>query len=86
MPKMSGAEHLRDWMRKRGFTQADAARYLDWNEAYLSRLINQGRNIGLGTALHLYRLTGIPVDAWASNELDESESAISATGAKRKVS
>jgi transcriptional regulator with XRE-family HTH domain len=77
-------------MRRRGFTQADAARYLGWNEAYLCRLLsdNEGtkKGIGLDNALHLETLAGIPVEAWKSNEVDESETDVVANGSKRKVS
>jgi hypothetical protein len=88
--RMKGPEHIRDWMRRRGFNQADAARYLGWNEAYLCRLLSEvegtKKGIGLDNALHLETLTGIPVEAWKSNEVDESETVAAGNGGKRKVS
>lgn len=88
---MTGQEQFRDWMRRRGFTQRDASRYLGWNEAYVSRLLSDDDEIrikalGLDNALHLERLSGIPVEAWESNALDESEPAVISNGSKRKVS
>jgi transcriptional regulator with XRE-family HTH domain len=62
---MTGAEHLRDWMRRRGFTQAEAGRYLELDESLMSRLVNGRYKPGLAKALELERLTGIPVEAWA---------------------
>ena len=81
----SGPEQLRDWMRRRGFTQADAARYLEYNEPMVSRILSGGYSPGLKNAIHLERLTGIPVEAWASG-LDENDEQQPALAGKRKVS
>lgn len=83
---MTGAEQMKDWMRRRGFTQADAARYLEWTEPYLSKLLSGDGNLGLRNALKLERLTGIPVEAWASTDLDETATEFAAGIAKRRVS
>jgi transcriptional regulator with XRE-family HTH domain len=79
----SGPEQLKDWMRRRGFTQADAARYLEVDEPYVSVLSSGKRTPGLANAIRLERLTGIPVEAWASNALDEPEEPVAAGGRKR---
>ena len=71
-------------MRRRGFTQADAARYLEFDEPYVSGLVNGARTPGLWNALHVERLTGIPVEAWAS-ELDDDARRQPAMAGKRKV-
>lgn len=81
----SGPEQLRDWMRRRGFTQADAARYFGFNEPLVSRILNGTYNPGLKNAILLERLTGIPVEAWASSELDETVEAVAAAPAKRRL-
>lgn len=81
----SGPDQLRDWMRRRGFTQADAARYLEYSESLMSRIMSGDYNPGLRNAVHLERLTGIPVEAWMASELAESESAVAAAAPKRKV-
>lgn len=81
----SGADQIKDWMRRRGFTQADAARYLEFDEPYVSVLATGKRTPGLENAIHLERLTGIPVEAWSSTDLDESAEAVSATGPKPRV-
>ncbi len=81
----SGPEQLKDWMRRRGFTQADAARYMGCDESFVSMLMSGRRGAGLTNAIKIERLTGIPVEAWAASELDESESAVGATASKRKT-
>lgn len=68
----SGNEQLKDWMRRRGFTQADAARYLQFDEPYISVLTSGKRTPGLDNAVKLERLTGIPVEAWMESDLNES--------------
>jgi transcriptional regulator with XRE-family HTH domain len=83
---MSGAEQFKDWMRRRGFTQADAARYLQLDEPYVSVLSSGKRTPGLDNAIHLERLTGIPVEAWASSELGEVGQPVTAGGRKTKNS
>ena len=81
---ISGPEQMRDWMRRRGFKQADAARYLEMDQGYLSRIVNGEQTPGLNLALKLERLTGIPVETWASIELDEPAAAHAAKGVKRQ--
>jgi transcriptional regulator with XRE-family HTH domain len=60
----SGAVQLRDWMRRRGFTQADAARFLGFDEPYISVLASGKRTPGLENAVLIEQLSGIPVEAW----------------------
>lgn len=57
-------------MHRRKFMQREAAEYFGWHETYVSQLVNGQRVPGLDNAVHLERLTGIPVEAWASDELD----------------
>lgn len=73
-------------MRRRGFTQADAARYLAFDEPYISVLVSGKRTPGLDNAVKLERLTGIPVEAWASNELGETDQPVAAGARKSKTS
>jgi len=80
----SGPKEFRDWMRRRGFTQADASRYLEYTEALVSKILAGTHNLGLRNAIHVERLTGIPVEVWASELDDESESVVAGNG-KRKV-
>lgn len=80
----SGSEQLRDWMRRRGFKQADAARYLGVDEPYVSVLLSGKRTPGLDNAVKLERLTGIPVEAWASSELDNDDQREPAAVSKSK--
>lgn len=69
-------------MRRRGFTQADMARYFRWDQSFVSVLLSGRRNPGLDTAVTIERLTGIPVEAWVSNEVDTTTSAVAANGSK----
>lgn len=80
----SGPEQLRDWMRRRGFTQADAARYLEFPEPTISNLLNNKDSLGLNRALHVERHTGIPVEAWTSELADADDTEPVAAG-KRKI-
>lgn len=82
----SGPEQLKDWMRRRGFTQADAARYLQVDEPYVSVLVSGKRTPGLANAVKLERLTGIPVEAWASSEIGEAVEPVAAGARKSKTS
>lgn len=80
-----GPEQLKDWMRRRGFTQADAARYFGCDESFVSMLMSGRRGAGLTNAIRIERLTGIPVEAWAATDVDEFESAVGANPSKRKT-
>lgn len=71
-------------MRRRGFTQADAARFLEFNQPYLSGLLDGSKSPGLANAIHIERLTGISVEAWAS-ELSESHDRQPAMASNRKL-
>jgi len=82
-PMKTGAEQLKDWMHRRRFMQREMAEYLGWDETYVSRLLTGGRLPGLDNALHLERKTGIPVEVWASSELDSHEIAEPVSRAKR---
>lgn len=81
----SGPEQLKDWLRRRGFTQADAARYLAIDEPYICVLMSGKRTPGLANAIHLERLTGIPVEAWAPTGIDESDQPVGASVRKRET-
>ena len=81
---LSGASQFKDWMRRRGFTQADAARFLVLDEPYVSGLVNGQRTPGLANAIHLERLTGISVEAWTS-DLDGDAMRQPAVAGNRKV-
>lgn len=80
----SGPDQLRDWMRRRGFTQADAARYLGWDQGNISVVLAGKRTLGLETALRIERLTGIPVEAWSATESDKLETALAESGRKSR--
>lgn len=80
----AGPAQLRDWMRRRGFTQADAARYFGWDDPFLSKIVNGAHRPGLMIALKIEEYTGIPVEAWASRQ-DESADDDSVGAGKRRV-
>lgn len=72
-------------MRRRGFNQADAARYLEYSESLMSRIMSGDYNPGLRNAVHLEQRTGIPVEAWIASELADVEPAAVTAGSKRKL-
>ncbi len=81
---VTGAEQLGDWMARRGFNKTETAEFLGFDITFFSKLINGHRNPGLTNAVHIERLTGIPVEAWMASEHDEAVSVGSKPTAKRK--
>jgi transcriptional regulator with XRE-family HTH domain len=79
----SGPTQFRDWMRRRGFDQRDAAEYLGLHEAHLSMFLNGKRTPGLDNAIALERKTGIPVEAWTLSGLNDAELAVSSKRDKK---
>lgn len=69
-------------MRRRGFNQADAARYMEFEQPFISQLLSGVRTPGLANAIKIERLSGIPVEAWAANEVEEPATASVAAVAK----
>lgn len=81
----SGPEQLRDWMERRGFkVQADAARFLGLELSVFSLLVNGKRKPGVDYALRIEKSTGIPVEAWATDD-DDSDQPMAAMAGKRNV-
>jgi plasmid maintenance system antidote protein VapI len=68
-----GPKELRDWMDRRGFNCEEAARNLGMHPSMLTKLANGTRNAGLKIALRIERKTGIPVEAWESDQSDKSD-------------
>lgn len=79
----SGSEQLRDWVKRRGFTQYEAAVYLGWDEASFSKLVNGLRNPGLASAVKIEELTGIPAKAWVSTPVDKDDEQATISARKR---
>jgi Predicted transcriptional regulators len=81
-----GATQLRDWMRRRGFdTQTEVAGFLGIDERFISQFMNERRRPGLKLALVIERKTGIPVEAWALSELDNSDDDDQPTSRKARI-
>jgi plasmid maintenance system antidote protein VapI len=80
---MTGAQQLRDWIERRGYNQVEASRVLGIHEAFVSMLINGKRTPGLDKAVRIERLTGIPVAAWTSSAVNESNTAGAGAAQKR---
>lgn len=81
-----GASQLRDWMRRRGFnTQTEVAGFLEIDERFVSEFLNEKRYPGLRLALLIERKTGIPVEAWTSIALDESDRGAALSGRNARV-
>jgi transcriptional regulator with XRE-family HTH domain len=74
--EVTGVAHLKDWMQRRGLrTQRELAQYLDFDERLISQVLTGQRGPGLRNAIQIERKTGIPVEVWASTELDETDEA-----------
>ncbi len=67
----SGPQQLRDWMKRRQFRNEEAAEYLGIDASVMTKLANGSRNAGLKIAIMIERHTGIPVEAWLSENADE---------------
>ncbi len=80
-----GRDQLRDWMERREFKQREAAKYLQFDETQMSSFLSGRRSPGLTTAVRIERLTGIPVEAWMSSELAETDSTTPASDQNSNV-
>ena len=80
----SGAGQLKDWMIRRRFLQKEAAEYLGIDETFVSQLVNGRRVPGLENAVHLERMTGIPVEAWMSTERGNTDDTVGLDAAKSR--
>lgn len=80
----SGPEQLRDWIERRGFNYEETARYLGLDPSVVTKLANGTRHAGLKIALVIERKTGIPVEAWASVDVDTVGEPVGAGSPKRK--
>ena len=73
-----------DWMERRGLSKTEMAEFFNWDITFISKLVNEHRLPGLVNAIKIERLTGIPVEAWVSSELDESAVREPANARKRR--
>lgn len=81
-----GAVQLKDWMRRRGFdTQQEVAGFLGIDERFISQFMKERRRPGLKLALVIERKTGIPVEAWALSELNDSDDDEPTNGRKPRI-
>jgi transcriptional regulator with XRE-family HTH domain len=84
--EVTGAAHLKDWMHRRQLrSQRELAQYLGFDERLISQVLTGQRGPGLRNAIVIERKTGIPVEVWASSELDELNEADTATIGNRKL-
>lgn len=82
----SGVEQLLDWMRRKGFKQADAARFFGIDQPTMTRIVNGTYRPGLTTAVRIEELAGIPTRAWVeASELESEPEPVAATGHKRRI-
>jgi transcriptional regulator with XRE-family HTH domain len=81
----SGPEQLKDWMERREWNQAETAAYFGCDISFISQLINRRRTPGLANAILIERKTGIPVEAWASSELDKSAEPVAVDSHKPQI-
>lgn len=81
----SGAEQLKEWIARAKLNQRKVADLWGWDEVRLSRFVNGVRTPDVDAALFIQEKTGIPVAAWASSRLDESQPAQGSKRGSRKV-
>lgn len=67
----SGADTLRDWLKRRSLNQSEAAKLLGFTEVYLSQILNGHRKPALANAVKIEKHTGIPVESWLSESGDD---------------
>jgi transcriptional regulator with XRE-family HTH domain len=63
-------------MERRGTNLEETARLLDFNQTFLSKILNGHRRPGLTNAIKIENVTGISVRVWAAepaSELDEAD-------------
>jgi transcriptional regulator with XRE-family HTH domain len=58
---MENIHPLEKYMKKTGLSQADLSRMFKISESIISYYLRGKRSIGKRTAIHISRLTGIPV-------------------------
>lgn len=68
-------------MARRQINQTEAAAMLDTTPVFVSQLLSRTRTPGLTNAVHIERLTGIPVEAWLLSGDSESRE-LSGVGVK----
>lgn len=66
-------------MSRREFNNQAASDYLGLDKSVVTKLASGLRKAGLKIALLLERKTGIPVEAWVSDDADESEALVGAS-------
>jgi plasmid maintenance system antidote protein VapI len=73
-------------MRRRGFNQADAGRFLGIDQPAMTRIINGTYRPGLTVAIRIEELAGIPAKAWVdASELELEPATASASVQKRRI-
>lgn len=63
---MNGAEQLLRWMKRRRFSQTEAAEYFGFDRHYLNKIIKGHKRPGLDNAVLIEQRTGIPVKSWSA--------------------
>lgn len=82
----SGPEQLQDWMRRRGFNQADAGRFLKIDQPTMHRILNGTYRPGLTIAIRIESLAGIPAKAWVeASELESEPEPVTQGARKAKI-
>ncbi len=74
-----------EWIRRRHFTQREAAAHFNWDETFVSMLVTGRRTPGLANAVIIERETGIAVEAWLSSGPDKSLAVATVGGRKPKL-
>jgi len=83
----SGAELLKAWIKRCKFSNVQAANFLNIpgvDDVVLNKILNAGRRPELEKLIIIEEKTGVPVKAWASSDLDESQMVAAAKGRKQR--
>lgn len=80
-----GRTRLREWMNRAKLNQRSAAELLGMHYTFLSQILNNDRSPALATAVRIERITGIPVEAWVTTDVDDEHAAVSAKAGRAKI-
>lgn len=81
----SAAEQLKAWIKRCKFNNVQAAAFLGIpgiDDVVLNKILNAGRRPELEKLILIEEKTGVPVRAWATSQIDESETAVPAKARK----
>jgi plasmid maintenance system antidote protein VapI len=61
---LSGRQRFAEWLQRSKLSQRAAAKLLGFHWTHVNQILSGRRQPGLTNAVHIERVTGIPVEAW----------------------